>query len=35
MSNLFTGKTSKMYDAGAKIEKELCKFYESFNDAIQ
>ena len=35
MSNPFTGKVSQIYDARAKIEKELCKLYESIDDAIQ
>ena len=34
MSNPFTSKVSKVYDARAKIEKELCKLYESIDDAI-
>ena len=34
MSNPFTNKVSKVYDARSKIEKELCKLYESIDDAI-
>ena len=34
MSNPFTSKVSKVYDARAKIEKVLCKLYESIDDAI-
>ena len=34
MSYAFISKVSKVYDARAKIEKELCKLYESIDDAI-
>ena len=34
MSKPFTSKVSKVYDARAKIEKELCKLYENIDDAI-